>query len=493
MKGKTRVEIVDYTVFVQYYKGLFLYLLNDFYVANDAFNPRVFNSSHLFIQEGLKLRLGMTFLQALDFALVNISSILLMSMVVPSAFAFIELGLMLQKSCSTVQQNHSIIIIIKRMASKIWKLPTIVGSNSVSATAAAAKAMAELGSAACIGAGCVHQDLLTRPMVASLSKTTFGILLPMFLGTSIMKTIEKYGLRKSSLAGPILGVLHPFLLYHISLNLILPLFGVDCDSEDGRCAAVCSAWGNTSVVPLIFVESLFRNNPERKAASYGNIALYLVGWSPFFWSYGQKALLGDTAKSGNGSTAFLSKARSVFSPPVTGVSIGLILALIPSIRKLVMGPLRTTFTSFETFGRAASPLSLLVLTSSLALNVGVGGNSAPDKAGGRSADIDSAFVRQWMCVALTRFVISPLVVFGLLQGLLRVGLIPDATVDPILWFISILQGCMPSAQNLVLMLQVANKPEKSGEIASFLFFVYTSSMVPIVLIVSMALQHFGLA
>jgi predicted permease len=99
----------------------------------------------------------------------------------------------------------------------------------------------------------------------------------------------------------------------------------------------------------------------------------------------------------------------------------------------------------------------------------------------------------WACVSVARFLVSPALVVAMLCAFHHVGLIQDPANDPILWFISILQGCMPSAQNLVLMLQVANKPEQSGSTAKFLFFVYATSMVPVVIIVGMALQQFGLA
>ncbi|KAL3936119.1 MAG: hypothetical protein SGBAC_008501, partial [Bacillariaceae sp.] len=254
----------------------------------------------------------------------------------------------------------------------LWKLPAVLANSSNSA-AAAGKAMAELGVAACIGAGCVRQELLTRPMVSALSKTTFGILLPMFLGCSILRTVARYGLSKSSLAGPLLGILQPFLLYHLANGIILPLFGIDRDTDDGRCTAVCSAWGNSSVVPLIFVESLFRHQPENLAKSYANISLFLVGWSPFFWSYGRTALLGkeaanvntrneDDASDTNPLSLLIQKLKPLFPPPVIGTTIGLLLALWTPIRNLFMergGPLQTIFNAFSTFGRAASPMSLL--------------------------------------------------------------------------------------------------------------------------------------
>lgn len=50
--------------------------------------------------------------------------------------------------------------------------------------------------------------------------------------------------------------------------------------------------GKHNVVPFIFAHSLFRHNPEYLARSNANISLYLVGASPFSWSFGRSALLG---------------------------------------------------------------------------------------------------------------------------------------------------------------------------------------------------------
>ena len=57
----------------------------------------------------------------------------------------------------------------------------------------------------------------------------------------------------------------------------------------------------------------------------------------------------------------------------------------------------------------------------------------------------------------------------------------------------VLQSTMPPAQNLVLMLNVADKAEKAGQMAKFLFAIYATSMLPIIAILTMALSRFGLA
>jgi predicted permease len=138
------------------------------------------------------------------------------------------------------------------------------------------------------------------------------------------------------------------------------------------------------------------------------------------------------------------------------------------------------------------------LTSSLALGIGISpsrGDEKKDKliTKKRPPLLSSSFLRQWICVSLARFIVSPILVLTLLHSFHGVGVIPHFEQDPVLWFVSVLQGCMPSAQNLVLMLQVANKEDKAGAIAKFLFFVYATSMIPVVFIVSATLRRFGLA
>lgn len=134
------------------------------------------------------------------------------------------------------------------------------------------------------------------------------------------------------------------------------------------------------------------------------------------------------------------------------------------------------------------------MTSSMALNVGVNNNTKKEKSESINATTHKQTVgfRVWACVPFTRFIVSPILITCLLLSFQQLGVIQDRVKDPILWFVALLEACMPSAQNFVLMLQVANKPEQSGTIARFLFFIYATSMVPVVFIVSMALQKLGL-
>ena len=381
----------------------------------------------------------------------------------------------------------------------------ISGLASVStsgAFSAAARSMGELGVASLIGAGFVQQGHLEPTTISALSKATFSILLPMFLCTSIIRTIATYGISKSSLAVPVLAIVQPTCLFQLS-RLLLPMFGVDTDTDDGRCLGVCSAWGNTSVVPLIFVESLFRSaTTDALAKSYAQISLFLLGWSPFFWSYGRSALLGNKSNSDDEEIeskkkTILGQLKSVASPPVIGVLIGMLVATVTPLcnlfvpngsseRKPLLSPVYSTLVNF---GRAAPPTSLLVMTSSLAIGAGIGQEKRL-KNGTKESGV--GFFVQWLFVSLHRFILSPVVMLGLLRLAEKYALVESSSTNPMLWFVMVLQACMPPAQNLVLMLNVADKPEKAGQMAKFLFAIYATSMVPIIVILTMALSRFGL-
>jgi len=372
--------------------------------------------------------------------------------------------------------------------------------STSSAFSAAARSMGELGVASLIGAGFVQQGHLEPTTISALSKATFSILLPMFLCTSIIRTIATYGISKSSFVAPLLGIIQPYVLLQLS-RLLLPMFGVDTDTDDGRCLGVCSAWGNTSVVPLIFVESLFRSaKTDALAKSYAQISLFLLGWSPFFWSYGRSALLGNKRNSDDeeieSKKTILGQLKSVASPPVIGVLIGMLVAVTPlcklfvpdgsSERKPLLSPVYSTLVNF---GRAAPPTSLLVMTSSLAIGAGIG-QEKRSKKGTKESGV--GFFVQWLFVSTMRFLLSPMVMLGLLRLAEKYALVESSSTNPMLWFVMVLQACMPPAQNLVLMLNVVDKPEKAGQMAKFLFAIYATSMAPIIVILTMALSRFGL-
>lgn len=67
------------------------------------------------------------------------------------------------------------------------------------------------------------------------------------------------------------------------------------------------------------------------------------------------------------------------------------------------------------------------------------------------------------------------------------GLLPAG--DPLLVFILLLQGCMPSAQNSVLILQLEKRPAAASSMARLLSVVYVLAIIPIGLLLRLILQQ----
>eukprot|EP00563_Minutocellus_polymorphus_P017589 CAMPEP_0197726804 /NCGR_PEP_ID=MMETSP1434-20131217/17192_1 /TAXON_ID=265543 /ORGANISM="Minutocellus polymorphus, Strain CCMP3303" /LENGTH=395 /DNA_ID=CAMNT_0043312831 /DNA_START=22 /DNA_END=1209 /DNA_ORIENTATION=- len=377
------------------------------------------------------------------------------------------------------------------------------------AASAATQSMAELGIASIIGAGCVEREMLTRPTIKALSKATFSILLPMFLCTSIIQSVAKYGLKRSSLAVPMLAIVQSTCLLLASKLILLPLAGIDVESDDGRATTICCSFGNSGVVPLIFCESLFRQsaNSDYVAQSTAFVSLFLIGWSPYFWSFGRSVLMPDRSNSSetkSNATKLMDLAKRALPPPVVGVFVGLFIATTPLCRLFLSpsdceakAPLSIMFNSVANFGRAASPLSLLILVSSLAIGAGIGKHNTSEDAskqierGGEGAEAN--LLTKWAVVSIMRFLFSPALMYGLLHLAELIGAIGGIDDNPMLWFVLILEATMPPAQNSVTMLQVADRGDDAASLAMFLFSVYLTSMVPVVIVLTLALQKFKLA
>eukprot|EP00536_Pseudo-nitzschia_multiseries_P005113 jgi/Psemu1/285551/fgenesh1_pg.93_\ len=401
-----------------------------------------------------------------------------------------------------------------------------------SATAAATRAALELVVSSGVGIASIHNGLLTAATIKALSQTTFAILLPLFLGTSIVKTITSYGLSKSSLVVPALAAVQSFLLYVFTTKIIYPL----CLSSDERITdeargtAVCASFGNGGVLPLIFCDSLFRHQQnDDLALSTGYVSMFLVGWSPFFWAFGRSVLMGSGSDDGTKSNGNRPKndvtttkpnhtiftlVKKLVPPPVMGVLIGMVVATVPILRNLLVGsnggkpqstaPLRVVFDTAQNFGKAASPLSLLVLVSSLAMGAGFGKQQPSLLSSGKKIDNNRTpsdtvpsipLFKRWAIVSFSRFIVSPALMLGLLQVAssdLLGNTIGSSLEQPMLWFVCLLESCMPPAQNQVMMLQVANKMQQANEMATFLFGIYATSMLPLTAIVSLALDQLKL-
>ena len=210
--------------------------------------------------------------------------------------------------------------------------PTTLASLAQSpALGAAAKAMGELGVAGCIGATYVNQKMITQEMVRALSRTIYTILLPMFIGTNLMKTVTRGGVGKSALCVPLVAVLQSAMLFGLATHFLIPLFGMDAQSEEGKVLAVTCCFGNAGVLPFVFAEAMFRDNAQLLQEAFSQVSFFSAGWSPFFWSFVPKVLQITKKSASAGEVSafqkFLQEIKVFFPPPVVGVCVGVLLLL----------------------------------------------------------------------------------------------------------------------------------------------------------------------
>ena len=92
-----------------------------------------------------------------------------------------------------------------------------------------------------------------------------------------------------------------------------------------------------------------------------------------------------------------------------------------------------------------------------------------------------------MGVMTHRFILMPVVVLTLVGWAQQKGLLPKN--DPLLTFLLLLQACMPSAQNSVLILQLEKRPEEAAQLAQLVSAVYILSIIPMGLLIKAILSR----
>ena len=255
------------------------------------------------------------------------------------------------------------------------------------------------------------------------------------------------------------------------------------------------------MLPLLFVERLFAHAADAtlkpRAISY--VSMFLLGWSPAFWTGGY-ALLGGTlgdeaaAREKDGAQAAAQQttptalrwplsllstptASRVLTPPIIACMCGLVVGAVPpparaaaAARRRRRGTASLLLVPAD-LGKAYAPAALLVLAGSPA------SADAATKGGGGARDGDGYLrhrVPQLVAISLARFALVPLATAALLAAASAAGLVP---ADPLLHFMLLMQSCMPSAQNSVLALQVRGAPERATLMARMLLVVYVAAAI----------------
>lgn len=381
--------------------------------------------------------------------------------------------------------------------------------------------MAELLTSCAIGVVATRVGLLTGPSIRSLASVVFNVLLPSMLVTSVARTVAHTGIR-TLLVAPFTAWLQVLVGMGVSA-LSVSVMRLPRRSPAARGISVLSAFGNSGVLPLIFINSLFEGvaHEATRQRATSLVAMYLLGWSPIFWTLGFAMLTGrlvssrESAPAAEGGrrigderaggrqgqetgaafcrphglverTAALRTAlKRAVSPPILACIVGVVIGCVPWLHRLLVPsaggapPPLPLFRCFSNLGRAYSPAALLVLAGSL-------GAPAAGEAPQRS-DLGYRYTHV-LAISLARFVFVPACSFGLLQAALCLGVLP---ADPLRDFILLLQSCMPSAQNAVLALQVDDEPTRAARMARILLAIYLIAAVPVAGALSFLLQRYS--
>ena len=385
-------------------------------------------------------------------------------------------------------------------------------------------------------------QMLPRDTPVILSKVAFNVLLPCLLCSKVAVTLIKLG-DPSMLGVPILGFLQigvglaaGAILYKIVERFLVPkevpvaamaVAGGGSNGADVGSASMLGAsdaktretmksivkaacaFGNSVTLPLIFFSTLLSGAQYDLAAGY--TALFLIAWSPALWSLGYSMFVpsedaeteatGFVAKIG----AFLSSLKQYLNPPMIGVILGMVIGLTPLSQIFFPSPEGLAKASFATkiaIGIPKSTMELVELLagSLLAIQTMVLAASLLPTDGPKDKPIDwkellspksKLEVGALVVILFVRFLVVPFAGLGLVSLFQGMNWLPQ---DPICYLVVLVQAVMPSAQNIVLLmnLQSSTRP-LAPTMARILLQIYLLSVVPLAMWMGAILPMIGLS
>lgn len=380
---------------------------------------------------------------------------------------------------------RSVVVSVPKLKSQM-STTTTLSSASLTYSACSAVAVASISAMAkllsSIGLGSLaarRENVLDKNAISVLSRLTFWVFQPAFLLCSVASTLcMEGGIRKSLLAVmPVASALQIGLGAVVSSLVTKTLHIDENESSDVR---ISTTFANSGPLPLIFADSLFQGGIRRDVTAC--ISFYLLAWSPLFWTCG-RMILGTTAASqevfATQSTSWKdhisAETSKWLSPPVVGCILGILIGTVPLLRSVFMGGLGTPlFSAVNTLGTAYLPASVLVLAGSLV-------QSTTFKPGGPNTNVSRKAL--WSIMA-SRFLLAPLLSLVMVSTLSSFNLLGSGRSRAILTFVLLMEGCMPPAQNSVIMLQLEGLTERAGRMAKMLALLYSVAVVPVTILMS---------
>ncbi|KAL4855619.1 hypothetical protein ACK3TF_003943 [Chlorella vulgaris] len=191
---------------------------------------------------------------------------------------------------------------------------------------------------------------------------------------------------------------------------------------------------------------------------------------------------------------------------------GAALALPPELG-MVHALAKATLEVIELLAQGTLAVQTLVLASSLlqqpagrvaAINVGPASAATAAAAASRHRrgwlgalkqllPSDSVEARSLAILSFTRFLLLPLATLGCLQALASGGLLSPVMSDPVLLFVLLTEACMPSAQNLIILLQLSESTQAlAPSFARMLLKLYIYAILPVTLWVTAFATNLGI-
>ena len=352
---------------------------------------------------------------------------------------------------------------------------------SSAVTSSAIKAVLKLIGTCGIGVYAGKQGILDKTALSVLSKLVFNIFQPCLLFCNVASTVASAKKNAAVWILPFAAALQIFIGYLVGKVVTTIIYGNKASTEEKRQTLTCTTFSNSGPLPFVFVDALLRTHPDPTMVGRANayISLYLLGWSPLFWIVAP-AILSDPSSTDGKSPEDKRKEliTRIFSPPVVGSLMGLLVGSVPFTRQILISPagaLNWFFSAMSTLGAAYLPAVLLVLAGSLTPARDAAEEAAEQAKSPAVRNAESrAFFTQISSIYAARYALMPLVGFFLVATIRRFAPSIDRIfgADPLLVFILLLEACMPSAQNSTVILQLQNKKTAAARMARVLMLVY---------------------
>ena len=344
------------------------------------------------------------------------------------------------------------------------------------------QAVSRLVATLSVGAGFAHFGFLPKASLRTISSLIYGIFQPSLLFSNVSRTLTRVG--GGTEVAKTLAILPMFSLVQIMSGYLIGKLllkvrhsALSKDNPDYRELLLSCTFGNSGPLPFLFVDAM-----NMGSTAIGYISFYLLGWSPIFWTFGAKLL--NPAKDSE------SLSKVLITPPSVGCLAGALVGSITILNKLILGPgafLSPIMNTVNTLGTSYLPCVGLTLAGSLyyaLFRVNEVDEISPCN------EHSVALWSKVLTLGIARFIIMPLFGVTLISLLSKFSIIPSN--DKLLKFILMLQCCMPSAQNGVVILQLSEETSHlAGSMARTISSLYISSIIPLAILLQFAYRFAG--